>query len=341
MPTEINQANILLPLAPRLSARSDTFKIRAYGEVRDADDNIIAQATCEAVVQRLPEYVDPRRIRITTNLGMMIPRPLRSIPPTRPTADVLKSAASDGWIKAKYNFTFMSSLRSTLLLTCLATLISGSLTYAQEPADSSDSGEAKPYTGMAFTAIALSKIPYENLYYRNGTKFIEITWRNGRRSNPYPLSEAKALEVFIDHDDPKNPYRLVGKASLVPGTKKMLYFVGQNSSAKEGELPLKLYGIDDSESVFPDSSYRFINFASVPLVIDFNRKRFLVKPGKPTVQKLSLSKAGAFTPFVLRNTKGKVLGGTRLFSHATNREMVLIFPPKKGSKRMDIRFFSD
>ena len=59
VPLEVNQANILLPLAPRLSARSDTFRIRAYGEVRDADDNIIAQATCEAVVQRLPEYVDP------------------------------------------------------------------------------------------------------------------------------------------------------------------------------------------------------------------------------------------------------------------------------------------
>ncbi|MGB2012036.1 MAG: hypothetical protein ACPHYF_10955, partial [Akkermansiaceae bacterium] len=59
VPTEVNQANILLPLAPRLSARSDTFKIRAYGEVKDAAGNIIAQATCEAVVQRLPEYVDP------------------------------------------------------------------------------------------------------------------------------------------------------------------------------------------------------------------------------------------------------------------------------------------
>jgi hypothetical protein len=59
IPLEINQANILLPLAPRLSARSDTFRIRAYGEVRDSDDNIIAQATCEAIVQRLPEYVEP------------------------------------------------------------------------------------------------------------------------------------------------------------------------------------------------------------------------------------------------------------------------------------------
>ena len=59
VPMEINQANILLPLAPKLTARTDTFKIRGYGEVRDANDNIIATATCEAVVQRLPEYVDP------------------------------------------------------------------------------------------------------------------------------------------------------------------------------------------------------------------------------------------------------------------------------------------
>ena len=69
IPLEVNQANILLPLAPRLSARSDTFKIRAYGEVRDSDNNIIAQATCEAVVQRLPEYVDPKLTRQQRTMG--------------------------------------------------------------------------------------------------------------------------------------------------------------------------------------------------------------------------------------------------------------------------------
>ena len=55
----ITQANVLRALAPRLSARSDTFRIRGYGEVRDASDNIVAMAMCEALVQRLPEYVDP------------------------------------------------------------------------------------------------------------------------------------------------------------------------------------------------------------------------------------------------------------------------------------------
>jgi hypothetical protein len=232
----------------------------------------------------------------------------------------------------------MISSQFIVRLTALACLISGDLCYAQEGASGD---QPKPYKGKAFTAIALSEIPYENLYYRNGSKFIEVTWKNGRRSDPYPLSEAEALELFIEHDDPEMPYLLVGKASLVPNTQKTLYFVGLNGSKQEGQLPLKLYGIDDSESVFPESSYRFINFISVPLVIDFNKKRFLVKPGKPTVKKLNLPKAGQFTPFVVRSDKGKVLRGTRSFSHATNRKMVLIFPPKKDSKRMDIRFFSD
>jgi len=58
VPGSVTQADVLRVLAPRLSARSDTFRIRAYGEVRDADDKIIASAMCEALVQRIPEYVD-------------------------------------------------------------------------------------------------------------------------------------------------------------------------------------------------------------------------------------------------------------------------------------------
>jgi hypothetical protein len=59
IPGSVTQANVLRLLAPRISARSDTFRIRAYGEVKDADGVIMASAICEAVVQRLPEYVDP------------------------------------------------------------------------------------------------------------------------------------------------------------------------------------------------------------------------------------------------------------------------------------------
>lgn len=40
--------------------RDDTFRIRAYGESRDANDKVIATAYCEAIMQRFPEYMDPR-----------------------------------------------------------------------------------------------------------------------------------------------------------------------------------------------------------------------------------------------------------------------------------------
>ena len=59
LPGWTRQADVLRPLAPVLSARDDTFTIRAYGDARDANGNIKARATCEAVVRRTRDYVDP------------------------------------------------------------------------------------------------------------------------------------------------------------------------------------------------------------------------------------------------------------------------------------------
>ena len=60
-PAYISQADILTPLAPLLNVRSDTFLIRTYGEARSPDGGkILARAWCEAVVQRVPEYIDPK-----------------------------------------------------------------------------------------------------------------------------------------------------------------------------------------------------------------------------------------------------------------------------------------
>ena len=50
---------MLTVLGNAATPRSDTFTIRAYGEARDAGGKPVARATCEAVVQRVPEYVDP------------------------------------------------------------------------------------------------------------------------------------------------------------------------------------------------------------------------------------------------------------------------------------------
>lgn len=59
LPGWTRQVDILRPLAPVLSARDDTFTIRAYGDARDADGRIISRAFCEAVVRRTRDFVDP------------------------------------------------------------------------------------------------------------------------------------------------------------------------------------------------------------------------------------------------------------------------------------------
>jgi hypothetical protein len=58
VPGWIRQADILRPIAPVLSARDDTFTIRAYGDARDSEGNIVARAWCEASVQRSRDFID-------------------------------------------------------------------------------------------------------------------------------------------------------------------------------------------------------------------------------------------------------------------------------------------
>ncbi|MES2439060.1 MAG: hypothetical protein V4584_08330 [Verrucomicrobiota bacterium] len=55
----LTQADVLGPIASVITVRSDTFRIRGYGEVKNSSGAVIARATCEAVVQRLPEWIDP------------------------------------------------------------------------------------------------------------------------------------------------------------------------------------------------------------------------------------------------------------------------------------------
>jgi len=56
----VDQADILTPIAPVLSPRSDSFIIRAYGEATDSTGKVLARAWCEAVVERENNYVDPK-----------------------------------------------------------------------------------------------------------------------------------------------------------------------------------------------------------------------------------------------------------------------------------------
>jgi type II secretory pathway pseudopilin PulG len=72
IPGWLTQADLLQVIGPSLAVRSDTFRIRAYGEACDASGNRVASAYCEAVVQRRVDYVDSSQpAEQRTNLSLI------------------------------------------------------------------------------------------------------------------------------------------------------------------------------------------------------------------------------------------------------------------------------
>ncbi len=58
-PGYLIQSDVLASLGNILTVRDDTFTVRAYGCIKSGSDAILAQAWCEAIVQRTMDYVDP------------------------------------------------------------------------------------------------------------------------------------------------------------------------------------------------------------------------------------------------------------------------------------------
>lgn len=78
IPGWLTQADVLQVIGPSITARSDTFRIRTYGESINAAGQVVARAYCEAIVQRFPDYVDPKNLAhereiLSTNTSELTP----------------------------------------------------------------------------------------------------------------------------------------------------------------------------------------------------------------------------------------------------------------------------
>jgi hypothetical protein len=59
IPGWLTQADVLQIIGPSLTTRSDTFRIRTCGEALGSNGVATARVYCEALVQRVPSYIDP------------------------------------------------------------------------------------------------------------------------------------------------------------------------------------------------------------------------------------------------------------------------------------------
>lgn len=57
-PGYLTQGDLLHTIAPILTVRADTFKVRTYGAATDRAGRVISEAWCEAIVQRSPDFLD-------------------------------------------------------------------------------------------------------------------------------------------------------------------------------------------------------------------------------------------------------------------------------------------
>jgi len=76
-PPILTQGDLLMALAPVITVRGDTFRIRAYGESRTSTGKVTASAMCEAVVQRLPAYLNPAEKASLKPADLKLPANLR------------------------------------------------------------------------------------------------------------------------------------------------------------------------------------------------------------------------------------------------------------------------
>lgn len=90
------QGDVLSALAPTLSARSDTFTIRTYGDsVNPATGEVTGRAWCEAVVQRTPDYV------VSSGAGGNAPHETPAVNSTNATFGRRFQIVSFRWISAE------------------------------------------------------------------------------------------------------------------------------------------------------------------------------------------------------------------------------------------------
>jgi len=193
-------------------------------------------------------------------------------------------------------------------------------------------------SSIQFSCVVWKDLSYPALFFRQRDEFLPLTLPPRQRSQMYSLQGQEALELYVakDQANGKPGHELVGRAALPQRAKQMLFMIQESPNG--GKLPLTVFGMDDSLDSFPAGSFRFLNFTTLPLQVEFGGTTNKLSPQAIEVVQPEIPKLGGFLPFMIKDSKGHIGFQTRLFAQPRGRKLVLIVPPKKMGEKLAVLF---
>jgi hypothetical protein len=195
-------------------------------------------------------------------------------------------------------------------------------------------------SGVEFSCLVWDPLPMPEIFYLDGNDYLPLVFSLGNRSQPYPLKQATAFELYVKDagEEGGTSYKLVGKAPLVTGSRQMLLVI--IPAMGTGALPLRLMAVDDSMEAFPPGSFKFLNFSKDALQVKFGGQIAAIRPGEIRIVNPRIPEKGGFMPFMIGDTQGKIVFETRLFGQPTGREMVFIGNASEPERQHKVMFLT-
>jgi hypothetical protein len=198
-------------------------------------------------------------------------------------------------------------------------------------------------SGGAFECsfVAWENLSMPEILYKDGNDFHAIELIKRQRSKVYELKQAHSeMRLYVQEVNDKGEviYKVIGRTAIKAGSSRMLFFIQERLSVKEGELPLFLSGIDDSLDAFPMGSFRFINNTKIPMQVMFPGTRAELPARSGKVLSPKIPKLGGFIPLYVLDMKKTVVFESRFFGQPRGRKMVFINPPKKPGGKVQLAF---
>lgn len=174
-------------------------------------------------------------------------------------------------------------------------------------------GPTAPASAVVFTAFAWDIFDTEkdltvNYQHRGKKQTVEIAWRDRSVSQACdgPGSLVFTQTVVREGKSTEVP---VAAAEIPAGVSRAMLVFARNPASEPGAMPYRVMVIDDSYSLFPGQSVRFINHSTLEMAGSLGEQMFTVVPGRDQVVPATLSAGGQLLS--LRLARRDAAGGWR------------------------------